>query len=91
MHFYNALDLMLGNIGEGYIIAEKKGKARVIILKIKAFAQPGRQLIYKAKNALIAAGMLLIHKISFKFKPKLLIFPLFYLRFFKLAVFVNIF
>lgn len=40
MHFYNALDFVLGNIGEGYIIAEKKGKARVVILKIKAFAQP---------------------------------------------------
>ena len=91
VHFYNALDFVLGNIGKGYIIAEKKGKARVIVLKIKAFAHSGRQLVYKAENALIAAGVLLIHKVGFKFKPQLIVFPFFNFRFFNFSRFVNIF
>ena len=57
---------MLGNIGESYIISEEKGQARVIVLKIQAFAHSLRKLVNKAENAFVFAVLLLIHKIGFK-------------------------
>ena len=61
MHLYNAVNLVFGNVGEGNIITEKEGKAGIIVLKIKTASQSFRQLVDKAENALVSAGMFLIH------------------------------
>ena len=66
VHFNNALNLMLGDIRMGDIISEKEGKTGIVVLKIKAIAKTLRQLVDKAENALITAGMFIIHQIGFK-------------------------
>ena len=69
---------MLCNICKRYIITEKKGKTRIIVLKIKAVSQAFWKLVNKAENTLIKAGMLFIHKICLKPETELLILVLFY-------------
>ena len=67
---------MLRQVGERDIIAEQKGQSAVVILEIQALTHPPGELIDKAEDALIAAGLLLIHQISIEFQSQLLILGL---------------
>ena len=72
VHFNNAVDLVLRNVGQGDIVAEQKGHSRIVILEVKTFAQAFGQLVYKAEDALVAATLLLVHQVGIKIKADIL-------------------
>ena len=78
MHFNDPLDLVLGEIGKGDVIAEKKGKAGIVVLKIKRRTKAFGQLIDEAENALVFAGMLLVHKVGVEFHTRFVVFVTFF-------------
>ena len=71
---------MIAHICQCHIIALQKGKAGVVILKIKGFPHPLWHLINKAEHAVIAAGPILIHQALFKFNPQILVILFFNLK-----------
>ena len=90
VHFDDPLDFMLGEIGQRDIVAEKEGKTGVVVLKIQRRPKTFGQLVDETENALVFAGMLLIHKIGVKFHAGFVIFvPLFKQRFYPLAAAVE--
>lgn len=77
MHLDDAFHFPFREVGQRYIIAKEEGKARIIILKIKAFPHPFGELIDKAEHALIRTVALPVHQIGVKGEAQILIFILF--------------
>ena len=73
MHINDPLHLVLGQVGQRDVVAEQKGQAAVVVLEIQRLAHAGRQLVDKAEDAFVAAGMLAVHQIGFKFQPQLFV------------------
>ena len=86
VHFYNTVNLVVGNIGEGDIVAKKEGHTGVVILKIKSVAHTLGHLVDKAKYTLVFAAALLIHQVGIKLKTDVVVFILFDNSLFHLAV-----
>ena len=76
VHADDPVRVLVAEIGHGDVIAQQEGKARVVILKIKAFAHPLRKLVDKAKDASVGAALLGVHQISFELQPQVLSLPL---------------
>ena len=77
MHFDDALDIMVGQVGQRDIAALQKGKARIVVLEIDRVAHSLRVLVDEAEDAVIAAGTLFVHEGGGKAEPRIVILALF--------------
>lgn len=64
---------MLGQVGQGDVIAEQEGQAAVVVLEIQTFPHTGGHLVDEAENAFVPAGMLLVHQIGLKIQADILL------------------
>ena len=76
MHLDNSVNVLVLKVRHGDVVTEKEAQTRIVIFKVKRFSHIRRHLVNKAKNALIFAAALLIHKIGFKIKAKIVVFGL---------------
>ncbi len=75
-HLDNPADILLGEVGEGDIAAKQEGHTAVVVLYIEGIPQPPGQLVHKAEDALVAAGVLPVHQVGFKLQPQVVVLPL---------------
>ncbi len=75
-HLDDPVDVPVGEVGQGDIVAKQKGHPAVVILKIEGFPHPRGHLVYKTEHAFVLAGALLIHQVGFKLQPDVIILPL---------------
>ena len=64
---------MILHVGKGHIIALKKGKAGIIILKIKRIPHTRGHLVNKTENTLIGTGLVVAHQTVFKGNAQILV------------------
>ena len=76
MHFDNALNIAVLQIGKSGIVTEQEGHAGVIVLEVQRRTHSFRSLVHKAENALVAAAHLLVHQVGLKFQTQIIIFTL---------------
>ena len=76
----NALDVALLHIGQGYIVALKKGQTGIVILEIQGFPHAFRHLVDETENTGIRAAPVITHQVACKDNPKVLIGVLFDLK-----------
>ena len=76
-HFDNAVDVRVGKVGERDIIAEKEGKAAVVVFEINIFAHSLGILVDETENAFVAAGMLFVHQVGGELQADIIVLGLF--------------
>ena len=64
--FDDPIDVVVGHICQSDVIALQKGKPGVIVFKIERLPHSLWKLVYKAENAFVAAGTVIVHKTAFK-------------------------
>jgi hypothetical protein len=79
VHLDNALYLVLGKVRHSDVVSVQERKARVVVLEIAGLTHSLGVLVDKAEYALVAAGLLFIHKGRFEFKPDIVVLVFFYL------------
>ena len=73
VHFDDAVNVAVMQVGQRDIVAVQKGKAAVIVFEIKGGTEPFGQLVDKAENALVGTGVLFVHQGRFKVQPDVVI------------------
>ena len=76
MQVDNALDLTLGEVCQGEIVAHEEGETGVVIFKVQRLPHAGGHLIHKAEDAFVFAAHLTVHQIGFKLQPQVVVFVL---------------
>ena len=76
MHFDDAVNILVGEVGQRDIAALQKGEPGIVILEIDRIPHPLRILVDEAENAVIAAGALFVHERSREAEAGVLIFAL---------------
>ena len=76
VHLYDAVNVLARHIGHGHVVSVKEGQARVVVLEVKGVAHTGWKLVDEAENALVSAGVLLVHQRSLKFEPDVVVLAL---------------
>ena len=73
----NPVDVVLGHVGQGDVIALQERKPGVVVLKVQIFPHALRHLIDKAENAFVVTVTVFAHQTVFKFDAQILIKILF--------------
>ena len=60
------LNLPLGEIGQGDVIAQEKAQPCIVVLEVHGRTHPLRELIDEAENAVVGAGTRPVHQIALK-------------------------
>jgi hypothetical protein len=78
VHADDAVNVGVSQIGQCDVVAMQEGQTGIVILKVKRLTKSLGILIDEAKYASVLAGVLFIHKRSFKIQTNIIIFAFFY-------------
>lgn len=74
MHLDDAVNVGVGEVGQGDIVAVQKGQTGVVVLEVQRLAHAFRKLVDEAEDAFVAAGVLFVHEGRGKLHAGILVF-----------------
>ena len=80
MHLDDTVDLVLGQVRQRDIVAEKEAQTLVVIFKIERFAHAGRQLVDEAEHTMVGTAVLFVAQVGLEVAAQRLILTFFHLH-----------
>ena len=76
MHLNDAVDVLVAEVGHGDEVAVEEGQAAVVVLEVEGLPHPLGELVDEAEDALVLAGVLLVHQRGLEVQTDIVVLPL---------------
>ena len=76
VHLNDAVDIVVAEVGHGDEVAVEEGQAAVVVLEVQGLPHTLGELVDEAEDALVLAGVLLVHEGGLEVQPDVVVLPL---------------
>ena len=76
VHLNDAVDVLVAEVGHGDEIAVEEGQAAVVVLEVEGLPHSLGELVDEAEDALVLAGVLLVHQRGLEVQTDVVVLPL---------------